>query len=116
MLWASPPDDGADADGRFDVDSVLVTEFLLSFVGTLAGLKLSSDIAACIQRAQAFQSFLGLWGLRVDIRRGRRRSGVVAARTSLGDVSNRSKSYGAAHTEAANQLDVGKETRPVGLR
>ena len=56
MLWASPPDDGADADGRFDVDSVLVTEFLLSFVGTLAGLKLSSDIAACIQRAQAFQS------------------------------------------------------------
>ena len=56
MRWASPPDDGADADGRFDVDSVLVTEFLLSFVGTLAGLKLSSDIAACIQRAQAFQS------------------------------------------------------------
>ena len=46
MLWASPPDDGADADGRFDVDSVLVTEFLLSFVGTLAGRKLSSDIAA----------------------------------------------------------------------
>ena len=62
MLWASPPDDGADADGRFDVDSVLVTEFLLSFVGTLAGLKLSSDIAACIQRAQAFQSFLGYGG------------------------------------------------------
>ena len=56
MLWASPPDDGADADGRFDVDSVLVTEFLLSFVGTLAGLKLSSDIAACSQRAEAFQS------------------------------------------------------------
>ena len=46
MRWASPPDDGADADGRFDVDSVLVTEFLLSFVGTLAGLKLSSDIGA----------------------------------------------------------------------
>ncbi len=45
MLWASPPDDGADADGRFDVDSVLVTEFLLSFVGTRAGRKLSSDIA-----------------------------------------------------------------------
>ena len=56
MLRASPPDDGADADGRFDVDSVLVTEFLLSFVGTLAGLKLSSDIAACSQRAEAFQS------------------------------------------------------------
>ena len=52
----SSPDDGADADGRFDVDSVLVTEFLLSFVGTLAGLKLSSDIAACSQRAEAFQS------------------------------------------------------------
>ena len=57
MLWASPPDDGADADGRFDVDSVLVTEFLLSFVGTLAGLKLSSDIAACIQRARRFRAF-----------------------------------------------------------
>ena len=59
MLWASPPAAGADADGRFDVDSVLVTEFLLSFVGTLAGRNDSSDIAACIQRAQAFQSFLG---------------------------------------------------------
>ena len=59
MLWASPPAAGADADGRLLVDSVLVTEFLLSFVGTLAGLKLSSDIAACIQRAQRFQSFLG---------------------------------------------------------
>ena len=44
MLRASPPDDGADADGRFDVDSVLVTEFLLSFVGTLAGRNDSSDI------------------------------------------------------------------------
>ena len=57
MLWASPPAAGADADGRFDVDSVLVTEFLLSFVGTLAGLKLSSDIAACIHTAQAFGAF-----------------------------------------------------------
>ena len=56
----SSPDDGADADGRFDVDSVLVTEFLLSFVGTLAGLKLSSDIAACSQRAEAFQSVSAL--------------------------------------------------------
>ena len=46
MLWVSPPAAGADADGRFDVESVLVTEFLLSFVGTLAGLKLSSDIGA----------------------------------------------------------------------
>ena len=49
MLWASPPAAGADADGRLLVDVtefvLLVTEFLLSFVGTLAGLKLSSDIA-----------------------------------------------------------------------
>ena len=41
--------DGAAADGRLLVDVtefvLLVTEFLLSFVGTLAGLKLSSDIA-----------------------------------------------------------------------
>ena len=62
MRWAPPPDGGADADGRLLVDVtefvLLVTEFLLSFVGTLAGLKLSSDIAACSQRAQeAFQSF-----------------------------------------------------------
>ena len=59
MRWTSPPDDGADADGRLLVDSVLVTEFLLSFVGTLAGRNDSSDIGACIQGAQAFQSFLG---------------------------------------------------------
>ena len=55
LLWAltvimpSSPDDGAAADGRLLVDVtefvLLVTEFLLSFVGTLAGLKLSSDIA-----------------------------------------------------------------------
>ena len=69
MRWASPPDDGADADGRFDVDSVLVTEFLLSFVGTLAGLKLSSDIAACIQRALRFQSFLGQGRFQEDMNR-----------------------------------------------
>ena len=67
LLWAltvimpsSPDDDGAAADGRLLVDVtefvLLVTEFLLSFVGTLAGLKLSSDIAACSQRAEAFQS------------------------------------------------------------
>ena len=62
MLWASPPAAGADAEGRFDVDSVLVTECLLSFVGTLAGLKLSSDIAACIQRPEAFQSLSALRG------------------------------------------------------
>jgi len=57
---SSPDDDGAAADGRLLVDVtefvLLVTEFLLSFVGTLAGLKLSSDIAACSQRAEAFQS------------------------------------------------------------
>ena len=48
MRWAPPPA-GAAADGRLLVDVtefvLLVTEFLLSFVGTLAGLKLSSDIA-----------------------------------------------------------------------
>ena len=54
MLRASPPDDGADADGRFDVDSVLVTEFLLSFVGTLAGRNDSSDIGA----TGGFRAFL----------------------------------------------------------
>ena len=47
VIMPSSPPDGAAADGRLLVDSVLVTEFLLSFVGTLAGLKLSSDIAAC---------------------------------------------------------------------
>ena len=55
LLWAltvimpSSPDDGAAADGRLLVDVtefvLLVTEFLLSFVGTRAGRKLSSDIA-----------------------------------------------------------------------
>ena len=48
MLWASLPAAGADADGRLLVDVtefvLLVTEFLLSFVGTRAGRKLSSDI------------------------------------------------------------------------
>ena len=63
VIMPSSPDDGAAADGRLLVDVtefvLLVTEFLLSFIGTLAGLKLSSDIAACIQRALRFQSFLG---------------------------------------------------------
>ena len=58
MLWASPPD-GADADGRLLVDVtefvLLVTEFLLSFVGTLAGLKLSSDIAFQLFRSLLFR-------------------------------------------------------------
>ena len=49
VIMPSSPDDGAAADGRLLVDVtefvLLVTEFLLSFVGTLAGLKLSSDIA-----------------------------------------------------------------------
>ena len=48
IMPSSPDDDGAAADGRLLVDVtefvLLVTEFLLSFVGTLAGLKLSSDI------------------------------------------------------------------------
>ena len=118
VIMPSSPDDGAAADGRLLVDVtefvLLVTEFLLSFVGTLAGLKLSSDIAACIQRAQRFQSFLGYGVTRGIDRRGRRRSGVVAARTSLA-MQQCSKSYGAAHTEAANQLDVGNETRPVHI-
>ena len=115
MLWASPPAAGADADGRLLVDSVLVTEFLLSFVGTLAGLKLSSDIAACSQRAQAFQSLSAMGVTRGDIGRGSRRSGLVAARMSLGE-GNRSRSYGAAYTQAANRLGLRNETRPVLLR
>ena len=49
VIMPSSPDDGAAADGRLLVDVtefvLLVTLFLLSFVGTLAGLKLSSDIA-----------------------------------------------------------------------
>ena len=104
MLWASPPDDGADADGRFDVDSVLVTEFLLSFVGTLAGLKLSSDIAACIERAEAFQSLSALRGYERSYRSRtapqRRGGSAYVSRCRR----NRSKSYGAAHKMAANQL------------
>ena len=66
IMPSSPDDDGAAADGRLLVDVtefvLLVTEFLLSFVGTLAGLKLSSDIAACSQRAEAFQSLSALRG------------------------------------------------------
>ena len=88
VIMPSSPDDGAAADGRLLVDVtefvLLVTEFLLSFVGTLAGLKLSSDIAACSQRAQRFQSLSAKGVTRGDIGRGRRRSGLVAARTSLG--------------------------------
>ena len=48
VIMPSSPDDGATADGRLLVDVtefvLLVTEFLLSFVGTRAGRKLSSDI------------------------------------------------------------------------
>ena len=48
VIMPSSPD-GAAADGRLLVDVtefvLLVTEFLLSFVGTRAGRKLSSDIA-----------------------------------------------------------------------
>ena len=48
VIMPSSPDDGAAADGRLLVDVtefvLLVTEFLLSFVGTRAGRKLSSDI------------------------------------------------------------------------
>ncbi len=79
LLWAltvimpSSPDDGAAADGRLLVDVtefvLLVTEFLLSFVGTLAGLKLSSDIAACIHTAQAFGAFSAKAGFKEDMYR-----------------------------------------------
>ena len=88
MLWASPPDDGADADGRFDVESVLVTEFLLSFVGTLAGLKLSSDIAACIHTAQAFGAFSAKAGFKEDIYRFRPPPQRVLATLRLQDCFN----------------------------
>ena len=48
VIMPSSPPDGAAADGRLLVDVtefvLLVTEFLLSFVGTRAGRKLSSDI------------------------------------------------------------------------
>ena len=62
MLWASPPD-GADADGRLLVDVtefvLLVTEFLLSFVGTLAGRNDSSDIAFQLFGASCFEMMHG---------------------------------------------------------
>ena len=65
MLWASPPD-GADADGRLLVDVtefvLLVTEFLLSFVGTRAGRKLSSDIAFQLFGASCFVMMHGCGG------------------------------------------------------
>ena len=92
MLRASPPDDGADADGRFDVDSVLVTEFLLSFVGTLAGLKLSSDIAACIHTAQAFGAFSAKAGFKEDMNRFRPPPQRVLAALRLQDCFNAFKS------------------------
>ena len=92
MLRASPPDDGADADGRFDVDSVLVTEFLLSFVGTLAGRNDSSDIAACSQRAQRFQSFLGQGRFKEDMYRFRPPPQRVLAALRLQDCFNAFKS------------------------
>ena len=73
VIMPSSPDDGAAADGRLLVDVtefvLLVTEFLLSFVGTLAGLKLSSDIAACIHTAQAFGAFSAKAGFKEDMYR-----------------------------------------------
>ena len=87
MLWASPPAAGADADGRLLVDVtefvLLVTEFLLSFVGTRAGRKLSSDIAARIQRAQRFQSFLGQGRFKEDMCRLRTRRSAWSQRVVL---------------------------------
>ena len=113
MLWASPPAAGADADGRFDVDSVLVTEFLLSFVGTLAGLKLSSDIAACIQRALRFQSFLGQGRFQEDMNRLRPPPQPGRSAYCLDDVNKRSTSCSAAH--GSNQSNGLRVMKPVPL-
>jgi len=63
---SSPDDDGAAADGRLLVDVtefvLLVTEFLLSFVGTRAGRKLSSDIAFQLFGASCFVMMHGCGG------------------------------------------------------
>ena len=119
MLWASPPDDGADADGRFDVDSVLVTEFLLSFVGTLAGRNNSSDIAACIQRAQAFQSFLG----QGRFQRGYVSFAAAAAAWSqrvqaLGDTNKRSMvlQRRSVRSQSVGRVGVKPVTQPPNFR
>ena len=71
MLWASPSAAGADADGRLLVDSVLVTEFLLSFVGTLAGRNDSSDIGV----QQGFRAFPGFEDISMRGACGRRSAG-----------------------------------------
>ena len=105
MLRASPPDDGADADGRFDVDSVLVTEFLLSFVGTRAGRKLSSDIAARIQRAQRFQSFLGQGRFQRGYESVAAAAAARAGSASAAGLLQRVQESAASLIRAANRLD-----------
>ena len=72
------------------MDSVLVTEFLLSFVGTLAGLKLSSDIAACIHTAQAFGAFSAKAGFKEDMYRLRPPPQRGRSAYCLDDVNKRS--------------------------
>ena len=105
MLWASPPD-GADADGRLLVDVtefvLLVTEFLLSFVGTRAGRKLSSDIAfsffgaSCFVmmhgRLEGFQSVSAKSLFKEDIYRFRPPPQRVLAALRLQDCFNAFKS------------------------
>ena len=75
------------------MDSVLVTEFLLSFVGTLAGLKLSSDIAACIHTAQAFGAFSAKAGFKEDMYRLRPPPQRGRSVYCLGDEASAQRSY-----------------------
>ena len=107
MLRASPPDDGADADGRFDVDSVLVTEFLLSFVGTLAGRNDSSDIAACSQRARRFRAFrpgAGYYRLCIGYGRAAARNRSASAGAAASSLKQVKILYSAAQNLSANQF------------
>ena len=85
---------------------MLVTEFLLSFVGTLAGLKLSSDIAACIHTAQAFGAFSAKAGFKEDIYRFRPPPQRVLAALRLQDCFNAQEPT-ASLMRAANRLGVG---------
>ena len=122
LLWAltvimpSSPDDGAAADGRLLVDVtefvLLVTEFLLSFVGTLAGLKLSSDIAcqlfrnllfcddARMRTARGLSAFRpSLFSKRIFTGFGCRRS-ACWQRFGCRTVSTRSRAHSVAHASS----------------
>jgi hypothetical protein len=112
LLWAltvimpSSPDDGAAADGRLLVDVtefvLLVTEFLLSFVGTRAGRKLSSDIdfsffgaSCCVMmhgcgRYERFQSVSARAGFKEDMNRLRPPPQRGRSAYCLDDVNKRS--------------------------